>query len=271
MVMLIKFLPRNLASWICGVMVRIRFPRLMQARLNEVFVWFFGIDMSEASSTVVHYRSIEDVFVRQLRSDARPVKSDFVSPADGRIVRSAPLFKSQILQAKDLWYSPNDLSKIEHEWMWSTTVYLAPHNYHRVHAPAHAQLQKIEYISGTLWPVNHRFVSKIPALFCENERLVFDFSLSQGGRMALVMVGALNVGRMTSALLPGFASNRPLTRSQTFRFERSIEVACGQEIGVFMLGSTVVMLMDSPAMEWSQPLLVEDRPILQGESLKGMI
>lgn len=134
------------------------------------------------------------------------------------------------------------------------------------------RLTALRYLPGELWPVNIPFVSRIPRLFNRNERLVFDFELDGGGRVFAVMVGAFNVGRITTPFEPHLITNsldRQLgARPVTHRFPEPVPVTIGDEIGTFMLGSTVILVFDRQAA--SRFELVrgsENRPILMGQSL----
>jgi phosphatidylserine decarboxylase len=155
---------------------------------------------------------------------------------------------------------------------WYQTVYLAPHNYHRVHAPFSGAVTRIAHRPGELWPVNTTFVRRVPRLFARNERLVFEFKLDSGGRAFVVMVGAFNVGRMVTPLAPDLVTNsrtrqlRP--KVADCRFDVAKTVLIGDEIGTFMLGSTVVVVFDRAALAGFKLIEAQDnRPVLVGQSL----
>jgi phosphatidylserine decarboxylase len=124
-----------------------------------------------------------------------------------------------------------------------------------VHSPVNGQLEKMRYIPGELWPVNEPFVRFTPRLFVRNERLVFDIREEKsGGLVHVVMVGALNVGRISTPFWPGMFTNTKDARVKYLRTERQKSAAhhllCGQEIGTFMLGSTVVIVWDKKVSEY---------------------
>lgn len=275
-------------------------PTPLQALVNRAFVKTFGINLGEAQKTSpADYPSIEDLFIRRLKPGLRPVGGRYVSPADGFLAWSANLQNGALIQAKGLLYNPADLvwgGDASHhgaeagEFAWFTTVYLAPSNYHRVHAPVSGRLLSVRHIPGDLWPVNLPFVENFPGLFCANERLVFDFDLAGSGkqpgpmRAHVVMVGAFNVGRMTTPFVPGLATNEEsiimpeLQRTWTLGADgastgggaqgRSVEVAAGDELGAFLLGSTVVVVLNKAAMDFLNPVQASgNRPILMGQTL----
>lgn len=273
-------LPQNMVSLAVGSLVRTRLPVVLARPLNRVFVATFGINMAEAEKPIGEYLTIEDIFTRRLQPGSREIAQGFVSPADGMLERSEPTQAGRAVQAKGISYClkefvfggrPNQVPDSEFEPSWFTTVYLAPHNYHRVHAPCSGTVTGLRYIPGRLWPVNRPAVTAIPGLFCRNERLVFDFEIAGGGKVWVVMVGAFNVGRMVTPLQPEFVSNGATRQFKSLRpleMPAHQEVAAGDEIGTFMLGSTVIIVFDKRAMELLKPRLVEvPAPVRMGQSL----
>jgi phosphatidylserine decarboxylase len=147
------------------------------------------------------------------------------------------------------------------------TIYLAPHNYHRVHAPMSGKIESIEWIPGCLWPVAPEVIPYIPALFTKNERLVFKLKVRESKTLYLVMVGALNVGRISTPFWPNLHTNN----GQKERVKRDFEntaLMIGQELGTFHLGSTVVMVLDQELAD-GLPIKGDDAlgPVKQGQSL----
>ncbi len=297
-------LPRNAVSLATGWFARLKLPRPLQRLANSLFVRLFGLNMGEAQmADPGSYATIEDLFIRHLRPGLRPVQSRYVSPADGYLAWSAPLNHGAAIQAKGIDYDPAELvwgsDAVLHgaeaaDFKWFTTVYLAPHNYHRVHAPVSGLIQAVRHIPGDLWPVNEPFVRFFPNLFLRNERLVFDIALTadlDGSKpdpeekkmMAhVVMVGAFNVGRMTTHLLSGFSTNSVLLLPQVQRCWNlngnskpghqtaggMTQVGAGDELGAFLLGSTVVTVLNEAATKFLKPVQAAgNRPILMGHSL----
>lgn len=270
----LAYVPKNLVSWLTGFLVRLRLPFGLQKVLNLLFVRLFGIDMAEAEQPLDAYRCIEDVFIRKLKPGARHTQAVVCSPADGILSISAPSHNGDAVQVKGLTYRLDELvfgARRKEELAWYATVYLAPHNYHRVHAPVSGVVESIRYFPGELWPVNKPAVRTVPGLFVRNERLVFDFRLDGGGRCHVAMVGALNVGRMTSPLLPDFCTNafhRQLGASPREWTELTRVTKAGDELGTFLLGSTVVVVFDQEAARRFRFVQTEkNAPILMGHSL----
>lgn len=250
-------IPKNLLSYLVGVGARWQIPSFLRAPVLQGFVKLFSIDMSEADRPLLSYQSIEEVFCRSLRPGERSVEAELCSPADGTLTISAAANNGVAVQAKGLTYRLDELvfgeSTTEINLAWYTTVYLAPHNYHRVHSPVGGRLCRVRYFPGQLWPVNKPFVKYLPRLFVRNERLIFDIELQNGGMVYVVMVGALNVGRIKAACLPDFVSNSLKRQFGASKNETAIEptqeITAGSELGTFMLGSTVVVVYDQAAVK----------------------
>ena len=274
-------IPQNLVSLAVGGMVRAPLPAFLAKPLNRAFVSAFKINMSEAERPLGEYKTIEDIFTRRLQPGSRSLGQGFVSPADGILERSEPANnQGHAVQAKGRTYSLRELvfgSKSTPETQpdfapaWFTTVYLAPHNYHRVHTPCAGHVTALRYIPGRLWPVNKPAVLAIPRLFCRNERLVFDIDVAGGGKAWAVMVGALNVGRIVTPIRSEFVSNsasRQFGSNDVIEMGVSHPLAIGDEIGTFMLGSTVIVVFDKKAAEALHPQRVDaPQTVRMGQSL----
>lgn len=272
-------IPQNTLSFAVGAMVRLKFPHPVQKPINKAFVSLFKINMTEAERPLASYASIEEIFTRALKPAQRTIESPYVSSADGVLEMSQPVnTPDEAIQAKGITYS---LSELIHgkpakvlDAKWYTTVYLAPHNYHRVHSPFSGKVTGLRYIPGRLWPVNRPAVRAIRQLFCRNERLVFDYELDCGGKAWVVMVGALNVGRMVTPLKPDFVTNAAHSLMKVdpqpveLALSEHVAVKTGAEIGTFMLGSTTVVVLDAKACESLRPKSVgEPQKVSMGQDL----
>jgi phosphatidylserine decarboxylase len=275
-----KLVPKNLVSFLVGYFSRVQFPLPIAKWLRENFVRHFKIDMAEAERTIDDYKTIEDVFTRKLKAGCRPVAGPVVSPADGFLAHSGLSRGDRALQVKGAYYSLEELvfgSKGPEGRLfdpaWSATVYLAPHNYHRVHSPVSGTLLRVRYIPGELWPVNKVFVSLVPNLFARNERVVFEIEGENQCRIDVVMVGALNVGRIVTPHVPGLVSNDIYhlldSGSKVYPLGRETTISAGDELGTFLLGSTVVVIFDKQFMGNHRLLSPTEPnlPIKMGESL----
>ena len=278
--LLFQLVPKNLLSLVVGWLARLKLPGPLGHLFVSLFAKIFGLDMSEAEFALDHYPTVEDLFTRRLKSGARTLHGPLISPADGYLAISSACEHPDIaVQAKGLTYSLIRLVGVSpHQktppFAWYQTIYLAPHNYHRVHSPFAGRVKMLRYIPGQLWPVNIPFVLRIPGLFSRNERLVFEYELATGGKAWVVMVGALNVGRMVTPLRPDLVTNALARQLNPAQAEVAVDhdLAIGSEIGTFMLGSTVIVVYDADALSGlggpeAMIKANDNKPVKMGQSL----
>jgi phosphatidylserine decarboxylase len=259
-------------SQIVGWFVRLRFPKGLQRWVNQAFVWFTGINMGEAERSISEYDSIQDLFTRRLRAGIRPTAQVAGSPADGVILYSVAVEGLQQVQAKGLYYQLDELvfgsSKNDFQPAWCSVVYLAPHNYHRVHSPLSGTVTEIWHLPGQVWSVAPRALNWIPNLYSTNERLVFKIEIDGGEAAYVVMVGALNVARMETPIVSGLRTNRFRLSKDRQHHQLSWPVQVGDELGTFLMGSTVVILWPKSFLSrYSLMKITEPQPILVGNDL----
>lgn len=249
-------LPKYLLTRLVYRVARIRNLRVKNWLIHR-FIKAFDVDISEVKLSVPDdFPTFNDFFVRELHQDARPIAEGagvLVTPADGILSQFGAIQENTLVQAKGLDYSARDLLAVDVDkadnYASFACIYLAPYNYHRVHAPIAGTLTALHYIPGDLFSVNAMTAKKVPSLFVRNERLNFHFETKHGPIM-LSMVGALNVGSITT---PWTGEIRP-SRSggvTDFRIEPQ-DVSKGDLLGWFNMGSTVVMLL--PPCEWDAAL-----------------
>jgi phosphatidylserine decarboxylase len=228
--LLLTSLPKVALSRVCGVAAALPLPRGMRGTFFRAFAKRYGADLAEVDGDVTQFRSLQDFFRRSLRAGARPVApTPLVWPCDGRIVTTGPVVDGRIEQVKGHTYGVADLVgdaglAAALAGGSQATIYLAPGDYHRVHAPFAAEIEAVTRLPGTLFPVNPPAVRCIRDLFPRNLRHVFRCRLPNGTAAAVVMVGAYNVGGTTITQGTG-------------------RVRAGDEIGRFGFGSTVVALV----------------------------
>jgi phosphatidylserine decarboxylase len=206
----------------------------------------YGVNLDEAEPSAGGYPSFDAFFTRSLRAGARSVSPDsVVSPADGRLSAcgrvdsGARIFvKGQHYEVAELTGDPADAE--HYSGGEFAVVYLAPGDYHRVHAPVEGRIDFARGIPGDLFPVNSIGERHIPQLFVRNSRVVMPIATPGLGRVLVVLVGAVIVGRITVTGL-----NEPDVPPGQHAFLPPRQVARGDEIGVFHLGSTVVLLFEA--------------------------
>ncbi len=245
----------------------------LTTRLIRWFVGRYGVDMAEAANPdIASYASFNEFFTRALRADARPLATaDFVCPVDGAISQFGAIERDQIFQAKGHQYSTTALvggdralaEKFENGRF--ATLYLSPKDYHRIHMPCDGVLQRMIYVPGALFSVNPVTARGVPGLFARNERVVCVFESAQGP-FVLTLVGATIVGSM--ATVWHGVVNPPRSgqvREWTYK-DRQVVLKKGEELGRFLLGSTVVLLFPDKSLAFN-PGWSPARAIRMGEAM----
>ena len=200
-------LPKYLLTTAVHKLARIRAPWIKNFLIRH-FVNFYKVDIEEVLKPVPDgFETFNAFFVRELSDDARPIAAEvgaIASPVDGTISAAGRIDRGSLFQAKGISYSLTDLLATDIADAETyvdgafATLYLAPYNYHRVHAPLDGSLVAARYVPGSLFSVNETTVSRLPGLFVRNERLVCHLQTGTGPMM-LIFVGAMNVGPRPSA------------------------------------------------------------------------
>jgi phosphatidylserine decarboxylase len=246
-------------------------------RLVRWFVRKYGVDMSEAAvSEIGAYASFNDFFTRALKPGARPLAdADLICPVDGTISQFGRIEHDQILQAKGHRYSTTalvggdlTLAARFHDGSFAT-LYLSPKDYHRIHMPCDGTLTRMIYVPGALFSVNPTTARGVPGLFARNERVVCVFDSDRVGSFVLTLVGATIVGSMAT-VWHGTVNSQRIRRTRDWLYpERKVSLKQGDEMGRFMLGSTVVLLFPERGLRFN-PQWQPGRAIRLGEAMAGL-
>lgn len=267
----LRLVPRNALSRGVGGLLRGPWPQSVHQAALRWFVRRYGVAVEEAERPLEEYRTFNAFFTRRLAPGARPLAPGddvLVSPCDGAYGSFGPIESGALLQAKG---RPYDLSAFlgdaarakDYEGGTYVTIYLAPYDYHRVHFPLGGEVVEARHLPGTLWPVNPPAVARIEDLFAVNERLVTHLT-TEDGPVAVVMVGATCVGRIRMLYDDGVTNaGRDLGR-RSYRPPRTVEK--GDELGVFEMGSTVVLLLGPGRWDLHEDVR-EGRKVRMGEAL----
>ncbi len=258
-VILQSLLPQHALSRLLGCVAEARAPWLKNQLIKQ-FMRHYPIEMHEAiEPNPYHYLTFNDFFTRQLRPDCRPIAADshaIVSPVDGAVAMAGKIEHNQLLQAKGAYFDlaklcGNDeaIAPLFVDGLFST-LYLAPHNYHRIHMPLTGKLIRTTYVPGRLFSVNATTTALVPQLYARNERLICLFETA-AGKMAVILVGAMIVGSMQTVWMQA-----PIRAAeiQTEAFTDGPVLAKGEEMGLFKLGSTVILLFQSQQARWDEGL-----------------
>lgn len=248
----------------------------MTTRLIRWFVGRYNVNMDEAlDPDISHYTSFNDFFTRALRPGVRPLaQADYVCPVDGRISQFGTIDKDQIFQAKGHNFSTTALvggdaalaAQFEHGSF--ANLYLSPRDYHRIHMPCDGRLTRMIYVPGELFSVNPTTARGIPGLFARNERVVCVFETANGP-FVMTLVGATIVGSM--ATVWHGVVNPPRTgqvRDWSYAND-NVVLKKGEELGRFLLGSTVVMLFPKDTLQFN-PAWQPAGPVQLGEVMGNL-
>ena len=265
-------LPTTFLSWLMFHVAQIRASGFKNAFIG-IFVKLYKVDLSEAEFEIVKsYPDFSSFFTRALKPNARPIDPDpavLVSPVDGRISALAPIRDGTMIQAKGHSYTVSALlggSKTAAFFNKGSfcTIYLAPHNYHRIHMPASGKLREWGYVPGRLFSVSERAVRTIPRLFARNER-VFAIFETDFGPLAVVMVGALFVGSIETAW-NGRVTPPHNHEAGGYTPMTPVVLMRGREMGRFNMGSTVILLAPPGMVAWRQHL-AQNKDVRMGLAL----
>ena len=232
------------------------------SRTTALIRWFVGrynVNMDEAlDPDISHYTSFNEFFTRALRPDARPLaNADFICPVDGRISQFGAINDDQIFQAKGHNFSATALVGGDAELAAQfrngsfANLYLSPRDYHRIHMPCDGRLTRMIYVPGDLFSVNPTTARGIPGLFARNERVVCVFDTAHGP-FVMTLVGATIVGSMAT-VWHGVVNPPRSSHVREWQYDdQNIVLKKGDELGRFLLGSTVVMLFPKDVLAFNQ-------------------
>ena len=250
-------LPKQGLTAVAGRFASARAGAATQAAIRR-FIAYYGVDMGEAAEPdPAAYTSFNDFFTRALKPGARPLaQADLVCPVDGAISQFGAVEGGRIFQAKGHHYTAAELVggdpalAAHFDGGHFATLYLAPKDYHRIHMPCDGRLLRMLHVPGALFSVNPATALGVPGLFARNERVVCVFD-SARGPWVLVLVGATIVGSMAT-VWHGVVNPQRSGKLREWNYpDQQIALRQGDEMGRFLLGSTVVMLFPPGPLTWN--------------------
>jgi len=230
--------------------------RTFQNFINRSYVRMMGLDMSDFDAPE-SYPTLNALFTRKLRNK-RSYSSDpkdMISPCDSLITECGTIHNNLALQIKGMSYSIDNvlgeyISDAAKEDVHDGTFinfYLSPRDYHRYHTPIDMQVLHAVHIPGKLYPVNIPSLEKQIDLFIENERVVLECLSGEGKRFFLILVGALNVGKMEVSFEPRIQTNT--VTAPSYYSYNNLFLSKGDDFGCFQMGSTIVMLCEKEMLD----------------------
>lgn len=270
--------PKKTFSRAVGTWSSLRLPSLVSKLQNRIFSDVVSLQKTEAEMTIDQYPTLDALFTRRLKEGARIIDESpaaVVSPADGRLANFGTIRDGTLIQAKGIEYSLTALLSdrlyarefAQGGWF---TVYLSPHDYHRVHFPVSGVVKSYRHIEGQHFPVGKFSSANVPNLYCINERIVTCLETENGQKMAVVMVAAMGVGNMSLSYLPVKDGLRPDWKIFNPENFETVSRNRGDELGIFHLGSTVVVVFQKNMINPVENL-EEGMPVSMGQTLGRLI
>jgi phosphatidylserine decarboxylase len=268
-VQILRALPRTRVSRAVGRLCEASLPAGVSRAVVGLYVRAYRVDMDECQPQEGAYQSFDQFFTRQLKPGQRAICSnarEIASPADGKIEAIGPIDLEGTLLVKKQMYRVDELigdaaDAERYRGGQFAIVYLSPRDYHRVHAPVDGAMIRVRSMPGDLFPVNSIGERHVPSLFSKNRRVAMVIDTPALGRVTVVMVGAIIVGRITVSAVPG--DDVPLGDHV---IEPPMPVRKGDEIGVFHLGSTAIVFAERGVVA---PFTRGVGPVQLGQSLSG--
>ncbi|MBE3609823.1 phosphatidylserine decarboxylase [Campylobacter californiensis] len=257
-------------SKIFGIIGSLKLPKFIQNFINNQYVKFFNINMSEFEKPE-KYNSLNELFTRSL---LLPRKFDedeqiFISPCDGTCLSSGSTSQGMAFSVKGMKYSLKELlgtaiSNKELSLQYDfANIYLSPRDYHHYHAPCDMQILSATYIPGKLYSVARSWLKKVDELYAKNERVALKCKIRDNKILWLVFVGALNVGKMKFSFDERIQTNAKADFTQIYGYE-NLYVKKGERLGNFELGSTILIIGEKDAIEYN---LFEEKELKFGDSI----
>lgn len=204
------------------------------------------------------YKTLNALFTRKLNTP-REIDADrqnFISPCDSLVTQSGTLHKNTLMQIKGMYYKVDDLlagipaQEVEKCYDGEyINFYLSPKDYHRYHMPLDCKVKRVVHVPGKLYPVNIPTLKKKLNLFVENERVIVECESLQGNTFFLVLVGALNVGKMEVSFEPRIQTNTKTGSFSVYEYDEPLNLKKGDDFGCFKMGSTVVAITQKEMLE----------------------
>ncbi|WDL69334.1 phosphatidylserine decarboxylase [Helicobacter winghamensis] len=244
----------NLLSCLFEKFASYAFPFRLQGWINRAYVRIFDIKLDEFD-TLASYPTLNALFTRSLvkmRSFDK-MESNMIAPCDSMIMEFGECVDNRAMQIKGKHYFISDFIKTKlDEGYCYVNFYLSPRDYHRFHAPLNLKIKRLEFITGVLLGVSEKALLRYNEVFTKNKRVVLECEDDFGEILYFVAIGALNVGRIQINFAPEVTGFK---KSQTLHFDTPIIVKKGEEIGSFLMGSTIVLL----SKNWKYDLKLKEK------------
>jgi phosphatidylserine decarboxylase len=257
LLLLFKIIPKSFLSRIFGFVARIPLPDLIMKLIIKHYCSFYKVNQNEIDFSEEGFRTFDKFFTRKLKSGIHkidPKLDSIVSPVDAKISEFGKINHKSIIQAKGINYTldklvPSQMSDLFIDGFF-ITLYLSPADYHRIHSPVSGKITGYFAIPGKLFPVQDFMVNGLNGLFNKNERIL-TYIKNKNKFLAVCKIGAMNVGRITLSY-SGIETNRWFRNKKEFFYSGNKQpiIKKGQEIGIFHLGSTIILLFQKNTIQF---------------------
>jgi phosphatidylserine decarboxylase len=257
---------RNGASRIAGFLANIKKPKCFVNLYIYLFSKYYKIKLEKFIIPEKKFKSFNDFFTRKYKPEYIEISEEnLISPVDGFLLENGEVSQEKILRVKDKDYYLKDLTGEANLEPFNSyaVLYLAPGNYHRVHASFNMIIHKIKYIPGTLRSVKTKVINKRERVYCRNERIILSGE-SVFGKFCFILIGALFVGKIRLCFESGLSSNIRKGLASIKEYQDPITINKGEELGYFEMGSSVVIVLEDEILK--QITLKENHIINFGKS-----
>jgi len=256
-VFIFKIIPTTFLSRIFGMITRIPLPGFILNPVIDSYCTAFNVKKDEILYPENGFRSFNHFFTRELKPGTHKIDTSekaVNSPVDGRIDQYGTIANHTIIQAKGIDFSLKNLipSKKADQFINGSfmTIYLSPGDYHRIHSPVSGRITGFFNIPGRLFTVQEYMVNGLKGLFTKNERII-SYIENDAGSVAVCKIGAMNVGRISLSYADEL-TNRTFRRKKEVLFSEQEykSISKGEELGIFNLGSTIILLFSKDMMKF---------------------
>lgn len=235
-------------SRITRFFTHVTIPQPLRFTLFNQFCKFYNVNQQEIENPLHEYENFDAFFTRRLKVFCRTIHKDplsIVSPVDGVVQEHGKLLNTKLIQAKGVYYTLENLLPTQNISPYINgyffTFYLSPKDCHRIFSPVNGSVVGWEHVPGKLYPVRQPYIAEFPNLYTKNERLT-TFIQTDFGPVAIVKVGAFNVGTMSLSYDDSVLTNYMFQKVRAKTVDAPISISKGEHIGTFHLGSTVVLI-----------------------------
>ncbi|MBN2776154.1 MAG: phosphatidylserine decarboxylase [Bacteroidales bacterium] len=256
---------RNSISRLAGNLAKTKWPKFILKPVIRIYCKNYSIYLEDYKIPTNGFKTFNEFFTRKIKPELRPISEGIVSPVDGTVYDFGIVNNEKKIFVKNQYFSIQDLlQQKDNKFESFAVLYLSPSNYHRVHAPFDFKINRIKYIPGNLRSVREDKVQKTDNLYCKNERIVL-YGDSEYGEFAFAFIGAMIVGKIKLSFEQKATSNIKKACCTELKYDKTISIIKGDELGYFELGSSVIILLDNPIL--STINLCENSEITLGQKL----